>query len=768
MPIERPLHFMRYTGRNRRANYPWRIKLMHGAVVVVNKRQLKNKIVPAMTRGKGFFWAIPRRELSEVFARNPELGVQIMKYTGPTMRPGPRRLWRPALYKGAQVALKEGEFVDGKGNIIITTRGKGFEWHIPPEEFQYHMRYLEVPRDEMYRQVGSVRRAISQVKTLGVKKVRKLRKTAKERSFERTRHADYLDYLFSLPSTRDMPLSQKKKMVREMQKEQTKAERHGERASDWTWKLQQYRRFRNPKGEIMKNNPRRPSIQTTVSSQMGKLTAVGEWRRGDLGGHEFLEDYRLIPTRAERERQRIEIIGPGGMEVEVGEGPRWKEFSAKALRSAALKGKPISQGAKAMKAAARMYRAVKNPLALPAGTGAAMEQFGNSALSGAGWGTGFALAAGGLHLAQKSFLGGKKRRNPPEKQPRFVSEVPQSYLLVTDTQEVRYILRQLGQTGKDAASVGLFVIPDYDSHGDLVDYAGAYKFQGKVPYLSKPVVRVRRPNRRNPSRSRSLAYQYTSPTLSKSQFFGHWRWVHHRICPNCGHDNKLLGNDTRRPPSLPRGGVQCSKCGEVVRMGNPRNNPYPGFREVMPNPSTPGFKKAGYLAKRLKSGDYTVIYRGRKAGQIYQAGGTWHSAAIWADGDGMYLSQHKTAKAGFDFLIDVYTGKISPGDSMHNPFVEGEAVAIPGMNLTGTVSDKGKLGGGLLGGGKTAYRIRTNEPSPKEVIVRESGLRPLGGSRNPRKARSKTCSQCGSSITLRRGAKTVTCRGCGSRFAIKR
>ena len=52
-------------------------------------------------------------------------------------------------------------------------------------------------------------------------------------------------------------------------------------------------------------------------------------------------------------------------------------------------------------------------------------------------------------------------------------------------------------------------------------------------------------------------------SLYKEQFFGHWRWVHIRTCKN-GHETRILGNDTRRIPTLPPGAIKCSQCDEVV------------------------------------------------------------------------------------------------------------------------------------------------------------------------------------------------------------
>lgn len=53
--------------------------------------------------------------------------------------------------------------------------------------------------------------------------------------------------------------------------------------------------------------------------------------------------------------------------------------------------------------------------------------------------------------------------------------------------------------------------------------------------------------------------------LEKRQFWGHWRWVHRLTCGSCGKVTKLLGNDTRRGPSLPPGAIIC-ECGAAIRM----------------------------------------------------------------------------------------------------------------------------------------------------------------------------------------------------------
>ena len=64
----------------------------------------------------------------------------------------------------------------------------------------------------------------------------------------------------------------------------------------------------------------------------------------------------------------------------------------------------------------------------------------------------------------------------------------------------------------------------------------------------------------------SKSNEYTSSTLSKRQFWGHWRWVHHRTCKTCGQEVKILGNDTRLRPSLPPGAILCPKCGAQITL----------------------------------------------------------------------------------------------------------------------------------------------------------------------------------------------------------
>lgn len=45
--------------------------------------------------------------------------------------------------------------------------------------------------------------------------------------------------------------------------------------------------------------------------------------------------------------------------------------------------------------------------------------------------------------------------------------------------------------------------------------------------------------------------------------FGRWRWVHKRICA-CGHTVRILGNDTKRSPGLPTGGMRCPLCEKII------------------------------------------------------------------------------------------------------------------------------------------------------------------------------------------------------------
>ena len=58
---------------------------------------------------------------------------------------------------------------------------------------------------------------------------------------------------------------------------------------------------------------------------------------------------------------------------------------------------------------------------------------------------------------------------------------------------------------------------------------------------------------------------YTGSTLQKTQCFGYWRWVHLRKCSKCGDVTKILGNDTRRPPSLGVGAILCH-CGAQITL----------------------------------------------------------------------------------------------------------------------------------------------------------------------------------------------------------
>ncbi len=53
--------------------------------------------------------------------------------------------------------------------------------------------------------------------------------------------------------------------------------------------------------------------------------------------------------------------------------------------------------------------------------------------------------------------------------------------------------------------------------------------------------------------------------LEKRQFYGYWRWVHLLTCAACGVTVRLLGNDTRRKPSLSPGAIVCV-CGKQISM----------------------------------------------------------------------------------------------------------------------------------------------------------------------------------------------------------
>lgn len=64
---------------------------------------------------------------------------------------------------------------------------------------------------------------------------------------------------------------------------------------------------------------------------------------------------------------------------------------------------------------------------------------------------------------------------------------------------------------------------------------------------------------------KNLSKQYTG--MQKQQFFGHWRWVHIRICQNCKNTVRILGNDTRMRPDLPPGAISCPHCNALVSLG---------------------------------------------------------------------------------------------------------------------------------------------------------------------------------------------------------
>ncbi|MBT9136823.1 MAG: hypothetical protein DDT34_01909 [Firmicutes bacterium] len=52
--------------------------------------------------------------------------------------------------------------------------------------------------------------------------------------------------------------------------------------------------------------------------------------------------------------------------------------------------------------------------------------------------------------------------------------------------------------------------------------------------------------------------------------WGVWRWRHTRTCQN-GHEVKILGDSTKRPASLPPGGILCPHCKSLVGFGSSRN-----------------------------------------------------------------------------------------------------------------------------------------------------------------------------------------------------
>jgi len=49
--------------------------------------------------------------------------------------------------------------------------------------------------------------------------------------------------------------------------------------------------------------------------------------------------------------------------------------------------------------------------------------------------------------------------------------------------------------------------------------------------------------------------------------WGRWRWVHIRKCQKCGHEHRILGNDSRLRPSLPPGAIKCAVCDGLVFLG---------------------------------------------------------------------------------------------------------------------------------------------------------------------------------------------------------
>lgn len=48
--------------------------------------------------------------------------------------------------------------------------------------------------------------------------------------------------------------------------------------------------------------------------------------------------------------------------------------------------------------------------------------------------------------------------------------------------------------------------------------------------------------------------------LQKRQFYGYWRWVFIKVCGYCKAEIKILANDTREKPSLPKGAIICPHC----------------------------------------------------------------------------------------------------------------------------------------------------------------------------------------------------------------
>lgn len=67
-----------------------------------------------------------------------------------------------------------------------------------------------------------------------------------------------------------------------------------------------------------------------------------------------------------------------------------------------------------------------------------------------------------------------------------VKDVPESFVLLQDSQEVKAVLERLGVEAERASSYGCLFVRIEDG-----DYEEVYALEGFVPYLKLPVERLR-------------------------------------------------------------------------------------------------------------------------------------------------------------------------------------------------------------------------------------------------------------------------------------
>ncbi len=682
MPIVKPIKFLRYVGRTKVAKEPWRHRLMHGAIVMVHPRQVANKLIPVWTRGRGYIWTIKRQFLQPEYVRNPEPDVSYFRYFGPTLRPGRRGTHRPALYHNAIVMAKQGEAYSDQDTLQVVTRGKGYRWSLPQGNLLAIPEYEAVPRADMLAQNKEIRQAVAIARRHGIEALKKKSVKLSTLFNEGMQElGDLEEHFYHLPEAERQQLVEKldsenqrvlalmdktdraKRMLRAAHQYLNPTIQNIEWKEEWDYKsdaelgpIEAAARAQAVQDIEAARLSTTPKVQQQIPvSYIQQLQAARNW--ADRFGPEWADQYMMYA--------QYRII------------PTWGQFIKPALQYAKLQGKPITEASEAMKAAAAMWRGLKE-MKIPHKYRARKNPFVEPFLAAIPQGAGVGAGVIGVQGILKQLT--KRRRN---------------VLSGISSRRMEYLKAAHRALNSGNIREALQLFDEGDKH------LGGYTIKQTNDFISKArTIMAQRPlDYRNPQRYKTVA--------------------------DIPDDFELVTNsqDVRAVAEMIGKKLPAGHAGLFVKLGEGEYieaYSFPGEIPWLDKPVKKLLNPASYLSSQAAKGN-----KMRTA----------------------YKTKRSKSRRELDY----------------NPYLTGEAVDIPGIGTAGTVIGRATVGGGLFGGGIPYYQVKTNEPSPRTIIVREQGLKPVG--RNP-STYVRLCPSCRNPVSFSTRNRTTTCKQCHAKLGI--